>query len=302
MKKQIYRFTIWVSLAICGAGLCTPAVLAATANNAPGSGQALEIAPPVITLSADPGQTIKTQLSLRDISSGNLVVTNQVNDFVAAGEDGTPKLLFEDAASNPYSMKAWLKPIPQLLMVPHQIQALPITIVVPANAAPGGHYGVIRFTAAPPELHGTGVSLSTSLGALFESTPLQFLLRLKNSGNVHEQPVGRIIITDMFGKDVASVNVNLPPRNVLPASIRRFEGSLDTSDLGTKKLFGRYHANLTVTYGASKQTLESSLAFWVIPYRLIGIAIVAIVIAFFALRFLIRRYNRRVIRRYTTRR
>jgi hypothetical protein len=331
MKKRTYRLTIWLSLILCFAGLCTPAVLAAAANNTPGSGQALEIAPPVLTLSSDPGKTIKTQISLRDISSGNLIVTNQVNDFVAGGEDGTPKLLFDDASSDPYSMKSWLKPIPQLTMVPHQIKLLPITIVVPADASPGGHYGVIRFTAAPPELHGTGVSLSTSLGALmlikvngavkeqlsveefsvmrngkkgslFETTPLQFLVRLKNSGNVHEQPVGRILITDMFGKDVASVNVNLPPRNILPASIRRFTGSLDKSDLGTKKLFGRYHANLTVTYGASKQTLVSSAAFWVIPYRLIGIVIAVLVIGFFILRFIIQRYNRRVIRRYTSRR
>jgi hypothetical protein len=106
----------------------------------------------------------------------------------------------------------------------------------------------------------------------------------------------------MFGKAVASVNVNLPPRNVLPASIRRFTGSLDSSDLGNKRLFGHYTANLVVTYGANHQSLNGSLTFWVIPYKLIAAAVAVTIIGFFVLRFAIRRYNRRVIRRYTTRR
>jgi len=331
MKKHLNQTIGIISIITCTLSLCAPA-LAAAPSNAPGSGQALEIAPPVLTLTSDPGKTIKAQIDLRDITTGNLIVANQVNDFVAAGEDGTPKLLLDSQNENdPYSLKGWIQPIPQLTMLPHQIKTLPVTIVVPANASPGGHYGVIRFTASAPELRGTGVSLATSLGALvlikvngaikeqlsieqyavmqhdkigslFQSTPLQFLVRLKNEGNVHEQPVDRILVKDMFGKDVASVNVNLPPRNILPASIRRFEGSLDTSDLGTKRLFGRYRANLSITYGANKQSLQSSVAFWVIPYRLIAIIVVAIVIAFFALRFLIQRYNRRVIRRYANRR
>jgi hypothetical protein len=332
MKRRSYLLTTWLTLIACSLGLYAPAALAAAANNIQGSGQALEIAPPVLTLSSDPGKTIKAQISLRDISSGNLIVTNQINDFVAAGEDGTPKLLLDNQDDNdPYSLRGWIKPIPQLIMIPHQIKVLPIAIDVPANATPGGHYGAIRFTASAPELHGTGVSLATSLGALvlikvngnvkeqmsieefsvmrggkkgtlFETTPLQFVLRMKNEGNTHEQPVGRVLVKDMFGKDVASVNINLPPRNVLPASIRRFGGSLDSSDLGSKRLFGRYTANLTVTYGANKQTVNASLAFWIIPYKLIAAIIAALVIGFFVLRFAIRRYNRRVINRYTARR
>ncbi len=43
---------------------------------------------------------------------------------------------------------------------------LPITINVPANASPGGYYGVIRFTATPGKLDQSGVALSASLGAL----------------------------------------------------------------------------------------------------------------------------------------
>ncbi len=338
-KKISTGFSI-LAITACCLGIVVPAALAAPAAKAAptppptnaNAGQALEIAPPVITLSADPGTTIKTQISLRDISSSNLVVKGQVNDFIAAGEDGTPKILLDDSnVSNPFSIKGWVAPLPELLMIPKQIKNLPVTISVPANASPGGHYGVIRFTATPPELKGTGVSLSASLGSLvlinvsgdikedmsvqdfivthngkagtlFESAPVSFTEKLKNTGNTHEQPTGQVTVKDMFGKTIGAVNVNLPPRNVLPNSVRKFEQPLDSSVIGNKKLFGRYTAQLNVTYGVKKQTVSSSLSFWVIPYRLVGVVIAILIIGFFVLRFFIQRYNRSIINKASRRR
>lgn len=320
MKKTT---AIILSLTLFVGALAPMIPAGAQANN---TGQALEIAPPVINLTANPGETIKTQISLRDVSSGKLIVKGQVNDFVAGGEDGTPKILLEENESNPYSLKSWVMPLPELLLKPKQIENLPVTINVPANAAPGGYYGVVRFTATPPELEGSGVSLSASLGALvflkvngevkeslaieefsinnsgrsgpvFESTPLKFVERIKNTGNIHEQPSGQITITDMFGKKVATVNVNLPPRNILPQSIRKFEQSLDSSVLGDKKLFGKYTADLRITYGTNGQVVTSSQTFWVIPYTLIAIGIAILIIGFFALRHMIRRYNRHIVKK-----
>jgi hypothetical protein len=289
-------------------------------------GQALEIAPPVINLKADPGQSITTQVSIRDISTEKLLVTGQVNDFTAAGEDGTPKLLLEENETNPYSLRSWISPLPELLLEPKKVETMAVTVNVPANAAPGGYYGVVRFTARPPELKDTGVSLSASLGSLlfvrvsgdakealeieefsvaqsgnsgwlFESTPVNFIERLKNKGNTHLQPAGQITITDMFGQKVATVNVNLPPRNILPQSTRKFEQSLDSSVIGNKMLFGRYDAELRITYGDKQQVITSTLTFWIVPWRLIAIVIAVLIGGFFLIRFLIKRYNQRIISR-----
>jgi hypothetical protein len=294
-------------------------------------GQALEIAPPLMNLTVDPGETLTANIKLRSVSNGQLLVTSQINDFVAAGEDGTPKILLDEEEQeepNPYSIKDWIDPLQEMLLEPKEVQDLKVTIHVPADASPGGYFGVVRFTAVPPELEGTGVSLSASLGtlmlirvsgdakegleieefyatkdgeqsSLFESAPLQFVQRLKNTGNIHLQPRGQVIVKDMFGNPVTGVNINLPPRNVLPGSIRKFEQPLDEGALGSKKLFGRYTAELTVTYGDSKQEVTSKITFWVIPYRLIGILIAALVAGFFILRYMIRRYNRRIISKAT---
>ncbi|HSE61430.1 MAG TPA: hypothetical protein VLA88_04010 [Candidatus Saccharimonadales bacterium] len=329
MKKIIYGIGATVSLAVLFLATSSAQVKAVTAPlPAPGqAGQALEIAPPVINLTANPGQTLTAQISLRGVSKDKLLVRGEVNDFIAAGEDGTPKLLLEEGEDSPYSLRPWVSKLPQLTLEPRQIKNMPVTIKVPANAAPGGYYGVVRFTATAPELKDTGVALSASLGSLilvrvngqakeslkieefaansssgvkgwlFESLPISFLERIKNDGNVHEQPAGQITITDMFNKKIATVNVNLPPRNILPQSIRKFEQPLDSAVLGNTMLFGKYQADLKLTYGDTGQVVTASLTFWVIPYKLITLIIVGLIGGFFILRFLIRRYNRRIISR-----
>lgn len=330
MHKLIRQFTIILTALTYSFFISAPAVLAAPAP-APASkpttsnGQALEIAPPVIYLNADPGQSIKTQILIRDISSGNLIVNGTVNDFVSGGEDGTPKILLEkDKETSPYSLVSWVAPLPSLLLIPKEIKSMTATVNVPKDASPGGHYGVIRFTSTPPTPDGSGVSLAASIGVLvlltvsgnvkeglsvkdltvshggkkgtfFESSPLEFQETLKNSGNVHVQPTGQVTITNMFGKKIAAVNVNLPPGNILPQSTRTFKQPLDKTVIGNKRLFGKYTASLKVTYGSDKKVATSTLVFWVIPYKLIIAIIFLLVGAFFLLRFLIQRYNRRIL-------
>lgn len=325
MNRRI-NLTLTAALGIAGLLFVSLApAWAATSSTTtdPQSGQALEIAPPLISLTVNPGQTITSQISLRDVSSGDLVVTNEVNDFVAAGEDGTPKILLNNDSNNPYSLKKWVSPLPSLLLAPHQIKNLTVTFHVPANASPGGHYGVIRFSGVPPELHSTGVSLQASLGSLvlitvrgnikhalsvqefsvnkngktgklFQSAPVNFVEKIKNTGNVHEEPNGLVTIKNMFGKIVGAVNVNQPPKNVLPGSTRKFSEPVDKTAYGNSHLFGRYTATMDLKY-ASGQELRATTSFWIIPYKLISMVVAILVGGFFGLRQLMRRHDRRVM-------
>lgn len=325
-SKTRYSIISLIALSLAVAIIIPVAGISAQANNSNTGGQALEISPPVINLSANPGQTIETKITLRDVSKTSLIVTGQVNDFIAAGEDGIPKLLIEEGEKSPYSIKDWIRPLNQLILKSKELKNLPVVIKVPANAAPGGYYGVVRFTATPPELKDTGVSLSASLGALillrvngeakeglgieefsvnkngktgtlFESAPFNFMERLKNIGNVHEQPSGQVTIKDMFGNKVAIVNINLPPRNVLPQSIRKFEQPLNDEVIGNRILFGKYTADLKVSYGSNKQFVTKSITFWVIPYRLIAFILVVLIGGFIFLRITIKRYNSHIIKK-----
>jgi hypothetical protein len=292
-----------------------------------GTGQALEIGPPVISISGDPGQTLETTISLRDVSQSDLYVTGQVNDFEANGEDGTPKVIL-DGKTTPYSFKEWVRPIAPSTLKPRQIKSLKITIDIPKNASPGGYYSIIRFTGVPPELEGSGVSLNASLGSLIfikvngqakeelsieefsantggkasgilEGAPITFVQRVKNTGNTFEQPTGLVTVKDMFGKVVATLPVNEENRLILSSSTRKFEQKLDSSVIGDKFLFGKYTADLTMNYGSSSTEIKQSLTIWVIPYKLIGAAIVGLIILFFVARFLLRRYNQMIVGKAT---
>ena len=296
-------------------------------NSTSGTSQALEIGPPTIIMSGNPGQTLTTSINLRNISNNKLIVTGQVNDFESSSsEDGTPKIILDDSVENSYSLKKWISPFNTLTLNSKQLKTFPVSIKIPSSASPGGYYGVIRFSSKAPDLSDTGVSLSASLGSLlmirvngtvkekvsvedfyvssddrrntvFENIPLTFTERFKNSGNIDEQPTGQVTISDMFGKKIAISNVNLEGNRVLPNGIRKFTQVLDEKTIGKKILFGKYTADLKITYGDKKETITSKITFWVIPYRIIGMGILVLIAGFITLRFIIKRYNKHIISR-----
>lgn len=304
--------------------IVAPFATAVTGTPTNEQGLALEIAPPVVNFAVEAGETINSEIAIRDVSTSPLLVTSEINDFTASGdEDGNPKVLTEATEKSPYSIIDWVSPFPQMALEPKQIQKLPLKIQVPANAAPGGYYGVIRFTATPPDGESTSVSLAPSLGALvmirvkgqaeekltiaefsmaqkgkkstfFEGIPFDFVERLENEGNVYEQPTGNILIKDMFGKPVANVNVNPDSRNVLPGSIRKFTQPFDKTALGNMTLFGKYTAELKLNYG-DKLTTSANLTFWVIPWKLILFIIVALIATVIGARYAIKRYTDKVV-------
>lgn len=333
----------WFVRALVGGLLLSAAPLAWAATTPPpaspssgSAGQGLEISPPVIELSADPGQTVTTQIRVRNVTKGVLIAKGKTDDFGAGNdESGQPKLLLDETGATRYSLKYWVSGVPDLTLAPQELKTALVTIKVPKDAEPGGHFGVVRFTAVPPELQGTGVSLSASVGTLilmrvsgpvtdklsveqfsagqvvkpsanakptskqpdpswvtktfFEYGPVDFLVRLKNEGTVHEKATGSITVTDTFGKKVSVVNVNPKGGNVLPDSIRRFQETMDQ-----KKLLGHYTASLAMTY-AGGQKLDAKLAFWVIPWKLILLLIVGLVVLVWLLRLALRRYNEHII-------
>jgi hypothetical protein len=280
-------------------------------------GQGLEISPPLRDLKANPGQTVKTTVKVRNVTNNPLDVKAAVNDFTAAGEDGQPKLLLTDQETTPYSIKDWITTISSVTLQPKEQKTVNITMNVPSNASPGGHYGVVRFTGTPPGESSNAVALSASIGALilvrvsgniqelasveqfytaqnnhqrwlFEYGPVDLVQRIKNTGNVHIKPSGTVRVTNTFGRETATLKINEGGGNILPSSIRKFQQTLNK-----KLLFGRYKAQADIVYGSKNTILVASTVFWVIPYKLIAIILALIALLIFG----IKRYNRYVIKR-----
>ena len=319
------RFLSWgfgllmaVFMVLSPAALAAPAPTpAGTATGSPGQG--LEISPPVIELSANPGQTVTANIRLRNVTKGELITKGRADDFGAGtDESGQPKLLLDETGATRYSLKFWVQNVPDLRLAPQELKTNVIKIVVPANAEPGGHFGVVRFTAIPPDLDGSGVALSASIGTLillkvsgevvskaslaefsamqkgkkssfFEHGSVDFVARVRNEGSVHEKVKGSIEVKDWLGKKVATIPVNEKGGNVLPDSVRKFEQSWSE-----KRLFGHYTAKMALTYSSGK-TLNGSLGFWVIPWKLFLLVLLGLVVVGYMLKIGIRRYNEHII-------
>jgi hypothetical protein len=312
MQKWFVR----AGLAVMALGLVPVSMVSA----APTPGQGLEISPPVIELNANPGQTVTAQIRVRNVAAGELIAKGKADDFGPGNsEDGQPRLLLEEEGDARHSLKRWVRSVPDLRLAPQELKTATITIAVPANAEPGGHFGVIRFTAVPPNVEGTGVALSASVGTLvllrvagnvidkvsvaefaaaqggkkggfFEHGPIDLVVRLKNEGTVHEKVKGSIEVTDGFGKKMGTIAVNDKGGNVLPDSIRKFE-----QQLSHKNLFGHYTAKLNLSYLNGTKKLEAKVGFWVIPWKLILLVLIALIVIGYLLRLGLRRYNEHII-------
>lgn len=306
MMKRVFSVVFGISMVL---QLCIPAIVKAQ------SGQGLEISPPLVELKTDPGKTITTTIRVRNVTQDTLVTKSEINDFVANGEDGQPKLLLNADEERPYSIKSWIVSIPAVTLKKGEQKPIKVTLRVPDNASPGGHFGVVRFTGTPPELEDTGVSLSASVGtlmlvnvsgnttesaevselftsqngkrrSLFEYGPITITERIKNTGNVFFKPSGSVRVSNIFGREVETFSINENGGNVLPGSTRKFE-----QELGNKLLFGRYTVQADIVYGEKNTILTESTSFWVIPYKLIAIFLGGVLLAV----LFIKRYNKYIV-------
>ena len=282
--------------------------------------QGLQISPALVELNAAPGKTYNVELSVSNVTSSNLVFNSAIDDFGSRDETGTPKIIKDSKLPNTASVKTWVKLVSKFSLAGQQQKKVVAQITIPNNAEPGGHYGVLSFAGSAPELDGNGVGLSASAGTLllirvdgnitekaslasfytsnnnkqssfFENSPIGFVVRIKNEGNIHIKPVGNIEVRDMFGGLVKNIKVNPDKKsNVLPDSIRRFD-----FDLKNDWMFGKYTANLTLGYGSNGQAITGSVDFWVIPYKLILAVLIALAAVILIFTRLIRRYNKHII-------
>lgn len=291
---------------------------AVSANDA----QGLQISPTRQEFNASRGDILTINLKVMNVTASDLVYSTSVADFSAKDESGSPSINLDSNLGDMASIKTWVDTIPSFKLAAHQSLEITARVTIPDNAEPGGHYGVLSFSGMSPELQGTGVGLSASTGMLllirvdgdvvekaslssfftsigdsqtsfFENGPIGFVTRIKNEGNIHIKPTGKIEIRDMFGGITKQIDVNADSSNVLPDSIRKFDSSIPD-----KWLFGLYTANLTLGYGTTGQAITSTISFWVIPYKIILAGIFTLGTIIYVSMKVMKAHNQRIIERY----
>ena len=289
-----------------------PKIMIATDEN---TGLGFTVGPPVVEYTAEKGQTLTGVVKVNDYSPTPITLYPQVADFAAKDETGQPAF-FESDPNRRFSLSTWMKfsnePIEFGI---GELKAIQYQIVVPADAEPGGHYGVLFFSTKSPnnvkegeakvvanmkvgqlvlvtvkgDISEKGVVETFKTKHLFNWFPqiqysneklvkitsnINLITRLKNVGNVHFKPKGKIVIKNIFGQEKAKLAFNEKGGNVLPDSIRAFENTWKAKWWN----MGVYTASLDLTYGATNNTILDNYTFFVIPWWLL---IILFVIALF---------------------
>jgi hypothetical protein len=291
--KRIFRRGIAAFIAAFALfALVIPGVSAQN-NNQVANG--FRISPVRSELTIDKGKSETITLTLENPSAAATTARAVINDFVASDkEDGEPRLILDETTPPPKNdFKKLVQPIADVPLGPREKKDIPVRISVPETANAGGYYGAIRFVPSGTVSSQQNVGLTASVGTIvlirvpgnlverldliqlsagqsdkprsfFTGGDVQVITRVKNEGDIHVKPFGKVQVKDMFGKVVTEFELNNtdPRSNVLPDSIRKF-----TDNLPKRRWLGRYTimANLGYTQG-SGDLITAQASFWYMPW------------------------------------
>ena len=290
---------------------------------------ALTVSPPKLELSGDPGSTIAGVIKLYNEKETEQSFYTSFENFEPSDDSGTPRFIGAESG-----LATWLTTTGSVTLSPNERIEIPFTLSIPADAEAGGYFAAIFFGNQPPQQEGEIVSIGGRLGVLvllrvngdiaedgglldyaledgkkiYDMPPIHFEYRFSNNGGDRVIPRGDIELKNTFGMTRATITANPVEGNVLPGSARKFKtswkteavpvyGFVDTVKAQWRHFhFGRYTAELHIGWGFTNQGATDSLVFFIIPWQLILVLVVSVVVVWFTLRFLMKRYRASLLR------
>lgn len=275
----------------------------------------------------EPGRT-EIFLNPGESTIKNITITNRINrnttfrltteDFVGSDDQNTPVVLLGDEIG-PYSLKDFIRPeINTFSLEPGEQITLNVRISVPEDSEPGGFYGALIISNVPPSESAEGeegaaqgqTRIVSRIGSLFlvrvngpvnesghisdfkviEEKPFYtqrpdgFEIYYKNEGSVHLVPYGEIRVKNIFNNEIAVLPVDAYA--TLPDSIRYRQVEWEDGFS-----IGRYKAELSLYKGYGDEYDTDSLVFWVIPWKVIVIALIVLFVLSSILYFIVTRFE-----------
>ena len=263
----------------------------------------LSIQPVKIDQTINPGDTLDGTILLSNASDGPVDVDVTLQDFVPTA--GSDSIQFIGRTEGVTSVIDWIQVggKPEFSLKVGESVNVPYTITAPANAEPGSHLGVILFKATPSGGQTGSIKVGTQVGTLvliaipgnhlekgnildftapmfMQSGPVPFDIKFQNTGTVHFEPKGSIVIRNMFGTKVGEVPVT--GQVTLPTSVKDLKFSWD---VGTFAI-GRYTASATIYDGDNNALTSKQVSFWIVPVWYILGFLVILALIYFVLRYL----------------
>ena len=209
-----------------------------------GTALALTITPTRLEISGDPGQVLSEQMTLINDRNVSETYYSSYANFEAQGETGSPT--FVDAKDD---LGTWMNATDSVTLSAGETRVIPVTVSIPKDAAPGGHFAAIFWGSQSPKIKSNAVAIGSKIGFLvllrvngnisekggivefntdnhqtfFNALPVNFYYRFQNGGGDRIKPMGDITVKNLLGFTSAKFPGNLIEGNILPASTRKFE-------------------------------------------------------------------------------
>lgn len=296
---------------------------------------ALTVGPVKVEMEADPGDTITDEFFLMNETDKTKTFYSSFEKYVDLGGDKKFLGIIEDLSAWIQTQESiTLEPgqqvkVPYTIKVPQDAPAGSHFAVTWWGSAPPQINQGVAVVSKAGILMLLNVSGDINESARIESLKLPskskvlnffppgFSVAVENLGNVYIKPTGNILVKNILGMDKQVFRINKVDLEVYPKTTRGLriatkEGKQieeialpqPTSFLdGIRKEwnnfgFGYYTAYLNLKYGKKNpQELNTSLKFWVIPWRIsLIVAIITILILLFFTKG-IQTYNRWIIKR-----
>ncbi len=292
----------------------------------------LSVSPPKMEFAADPGDTISGRLFLRNTEGRKTTYYPSFERVEVKGSWGEPVFTTERTG-----LASWITVgAGSVTLAPDEPTEVSFTIKVPSDAQPGGHYAAIFWGTAPPK-DGAGIGIISRVAILvllnvsgdvveqaavsdfntdkkiLSHLPVAFNYVVKNTGTVYLKPQGEVVVKNIFGQESAVILGNPEKTNVLPGSLRKFVTIWQKQELPAEEEkqgfwanllqeknnfgFGYYRAFLSLEVGKEKQVLQAKTSFFVLPWRLLIVSLLALAVLVFLLIICFKRYNRWIIKR-----
>jgi hypothetical protein len=274
----------------------------------------LEVKPAVIQDNANLNGVAQYAISVTNINTSDKIFYLSTKDIKGLDDSGNP--IFEQQGEQTgYELSSWLAlPAGPVDLKAGETKTINFSVHVPGNVSPGDHFGVIFLSDKPTAVTANGSAVGFSVGTVvslkiagdiheeaqlrefssdktvYGSGSASLSSKIENLGNVLVRPHGTIQITDMFGRQVGTIEVNATLAPVFPGSTRKYSAIWKTDAFA----FGRYEAVASFSYGdTDKKTISGTTSFWVLPLKAIIIVMGVLLALILGMYFSIRMYIRR---------
>lgn len=280
-------------------------------------GNGLQISPTRTELNLSPGEGKTFDITVKNITGGNLTAEVSINDFESDGVTGNPQIVVDDSVRTPTSIFNFIDNLKSVKLKPGETKRLTLNASIPEDATPGAYYGIIRYAVIPE-----GQQLSESERQLALNASIGHLVLIEIAGDITEQmqienlEVGRAVeestlsaiqtgwfffeapdksiltinnLGNGFARPFGDITINgmfggevhkTEVNNIDPRGIVLPQSTREfVSDVGGIKIPGRYTATAVIAYGNGGEVVTYKTSFWYLPiwFLLILAAIIAVV-------------------------